>query len=537
MTTSSISVQQLREQIHGTDEIAIIDVREQGVFYHGHLYSACCVPLSQLELVIGALIPRLTTSIVVHDEGGDSHLATLAADRLSKMQYSNVALLEGGVAAWRDAGHEIFTGVNVPSKAFGEVLEQTCHTPHITATELHQRIQDEEDIVVLDSRPFGEFTKTSIPTGVNVPGAELVYRVFDLVKDPSTTVVVNCAGRTRSILGAQSLINAGLKNPVMALKDGTMGWFLAGFQPKHGETQVAGAPSDNGLEQAQRAASEVAARFNVKTIEQEKLTEWQHQTKERTLYLLDVRTEQEYLDSHFPGARSAPGGQLVQATDEYIAVHNARVVLFDNVKVRAIMTASWLQQMGWSEVFVFEGLYEKTFSETGPYRSSHRISAINQVVSAEQLRDSLDRNESVAVLDLSSSKVYREKHVPGAYWGVRSRLESSIGQLPQADILVLSADNVELIQLAAMEVAQLLPNASVFVLDGGYSSWEAAGYPVASGLEHPICEADDVWYKPYELDHTADISQHMQEYLDWEVELIDQLKRDGVRPFSIVTSS
>ncbi|MFC1664953.1 rhodanese-like domain-containing protein [Pseudomonadota bacterium] len=535
MDTSLISVKQLRARIEGPDEIAVIDVREQGVFYHGHLYSACCIPLSQLEILIGRLVPRQTTPIVVHDGGGDSRLARIAMDRLGRMRYTHVSILEGGIVAWKDAGHELFSGVNVPSKAFGEMVEQACRTPHISAQELHQRLETKDNIVVLDSRPYGEYTKTSIPTGINVPGAELVHRVFDLVKDPATTVVVNCAGRTRSIIGAQSLINAGLENPVMALKDGTMGWFLAGFEPDHGKTQIGDKPAKNGLVQAQQAAADVAARFDVKTVDHDQVLEWQHQTKERTLFLLDVRTEEEYLRGHFPGAQWAPGGQLVQATDEYMAVHNARVVLIDDISVRAIMTASWLQQMGWREVYVLENGLSDLDLESGPYRGGNRISAVNQFVSAEQLHKTLDSKEPVVVLDLSSSKFYREKHIPGAFWGVRSRLESSFSKLPETDVLVLTAENVELAQLAAMDLQQLEKDLSIFVLEGGFQAWEEAGYPLASGLERPICDADDVWYKPYELDHTEDISQHMQDYLDWEVDLVGQLKRDGVRPFDIVS--
>src|ERR671928_964149 len=89
--------------------------------------------------------------------------------------------------------------------------------------------------MLMDSRPFDEYQRVSIPTAVNVPGAELVLRVRDMAPKPDTLVVVNCAGRTRSIIGAQSLINAGLPNPVVALRNGTMGWTLAGFTPDHGQ--------------------------------------------------------------------------------------------------------------------------------------------------------------------------------------------------------------------------------------------------------------------------------------------------------------
>ncbi len=93
---------------------------------------------------------------------------------------------------------------------------------------------------------------------MNVPGAELVLRVHELAPSPDTLVVVNCAGRTRSIIGAQSLINAGVPNRVVALRNGTMGWTLAGFTPESGMTRRAPAVSREGLAWAQAKAAEVA---------------------------------------------------------------------------------------------------------------------------------------------------------------------------------------------------------------------------------------------------------------------------------------
>ena len=60
-----------------------------------------------------------------------------------------------------------------------------------------------------------------------MPGAELVLRAGRVAPDPETTIIVNCAGRTRSIIGTQSLINAGVANKVVALRNGTIGWNLA----------------------------------------------------------------------------------------------------------------------------------------------------------------------------------------------------------------------------------------------------------------------------------------------------------------------
>ena len=223
-------------------EIALLDVREQGVHYRGHPFFACSAPLSRLELLVGDLVPRHAAPIVVLDDGADG-LARPAAERLAGMGYSDVAILEGGCTGWKAAGGELFSGVNVPSKAFGEFIEHAHSTPRIPAEELQRLKEEKHKLVILDSRPFEEYHRMNIPGGVDMPGAELVWRVHDLAPDPDTLVVVNCAGRTRSIIGCQSLRNAGLPNRVVALKDGTMGWDLAGFECERGATRVAPPPS------------------------------------------------------------------------------------------------------------------------------------------------------------------------------------------------------------------------------------------------------------------------------------------------------
>ena len=178
-------------------ELALIDVREELTFSKSHLLWARNVPLSRIELRFARLVPRLTTRIVLCD-GGDG-LVKRAAAILASAGYTDLSYLDGGVAAWERAGFVLFAGVHVPSKAFGEFVEHDSRTPSISAIELNAMLRNGADLKVLDSRPFDEYTRISIPTGINVPGAELVLRVRDIVPLQSTTIVVNCAGRTRSI--------------------------------------------------------------------------------------------------------------------------------------------------------------------------------------------------------------------------------------------------------------------------------------------------------------------------------------------------
>jgi rhodanese-related sulfurtransferase len=217
-----IDAKELKARLHDGGEIALLDAREELPFGRRHLLMASCVPLSRLELLVDDLVPRRATRVVWCDD--DEGLAARAAARMAALGYWNVALLDGGIAAWEAAGFRVYSGVHVPSKAFAEVVEHEAATPWISAEELKALIDRKADIAIYDSRSYEEYHNNSIPTAVSVPGAELVYRFADLMPSSATTVIVNCGGRTRSIIGAQSLINAGVANKVVSLKDGTMAW-------------------------------------------------------------------------------------------------------------------------------------------------------------------------------------------------------------------------------------------------------------------------------------------------------------------------
>lgn len=350
ITSPRISAADLKALVRSGCEYALLDVRSEELYGTGHPLFASSVPLESFEARIVKLVPRRSTCIVMYDDaGGESEAASAV---LRKLGYTSLSILEGGLGAWREAGYEVFSGFNVPSKAFGEVIERRYGTPHIDAAELKQMLDGGRPVVVLDSRPFEEFKNMSVPSATCCPGAELVYRAFGPLTPDDALVVVSCAGRTRSIIGAQSLINAELPRRVVALRNGTMGWQLAGFELERDAHRRAPQPGAREAARAREAAQRVAERFGVKSIDARALHEMQQEQDRRTLYLFDVRTPEEYREGHLAGARNAPGGQLVQATDIYAGVHHARIVLVDSDGVRARMTASWLVQMGDADVYV-----------------------------------------------------------------------------------------------------------------------------------------------------------------------------------------
>jgi rhodanese-related sulfurtransferase len=296
----SVTAQELRAMLLDGDEIALLDVREEGDFGGCHILLSVNVPLSRLELQVANLVPRTEVRVVVCDARGEG-LAQRGAARLEYHGYTQVDVLSGGTAAWEAAGYEVFSGMNVPSKLFGEFVEHHYNTPSVSADELKAMLDGGDDVVVLDSRPMSEYQEMNIPGSTCVPGAELVYRTREVVSNPNTTIVVNCAGRTRSIIGAQSLINAGIPNKVVALRNGTMGWHLAGFGLEHGQDRHVAAVDSSNLEEAKLAATKVGERFGVSFIDRMTLNDWQR-SGERSVYLLDVRSPEEFESGHLPGS-------------------------------------------------------------------------------------------------------------------------------------------------------------------------------------------------------------------------------------------
>ena len=497
------------------EELALIDVREELVYSQNHLLWARSVPLSRIELRFARLVPRKSTRIVLIDDGDG--LVARAAAILTNAGYDDVAYLEGGVAGWEKAGFVTFSGMHVPSKAFGEFVEHDSGTPSVSAEELDAMMRSGTHMKVLDSRPFDEFNRVSIPTGIDVPGAELVLRVRDIVPSPDTTIVVNCAGRTRSIIGAQSLIDAGVPNKVVALRNGTMGWHLAGLKTASGETKRFPEVTGKGLTWARDAADAVAKKYGVQRIDRAGLARLQADTA-RTTYVFDVRDPDEYKRGHFPGAVSAPGGQLVQATDTFAGTLGARIVLSDDKEARALMSGAWLRRMGWQEVYVL--------AEAGD-EPGDLAPALLGTPAMEAAIDVAAVPAAATILDISRSPEYRRGHIPGAWFAIRGRLDKALAKISVTGTLVMTSEDGLLAGLAVAE-ARKHTSAPVKWLKGGTAAWVAAGKPL-SKEPRMADEALDVWLKPYE--RAGDPKAGMQEYLTWEVDLIDRIKQDGTCDF------
>jgi rhodanese-related sulfurtransferase len=506
-----ISPDMLRTRLRGNQEHAILDVRREGDYAKGHLFFACNIPRSVLELRIEQLVPRVDTPVTIAATGPH---AEDVGNVLARFGYTDVCFLEGENEGFTATGGQLFSGINVPSKAFGEFVEREADTPHISPEELERLLQGGERIVVLDSRPFAEYQVMSIPGAINCPGGELVYRFFENFPSPQTTVVVNCAGRTRSIIGAQSLIDANVPNRVVALRDGTMGWHLAGFKLDHGKDRRAADPRPRSLSEARALGSRRAERAGVKMLTPDECDALLARNDQRTTYLFDVRDPLEYAEGHRDGAISAPGGQLVQTLDTFAAVHNARFILCDSDGVRAPLTAAWLKQMGIRDVF--------TVCDDVPTCTGVPAAPKAEALLKDAPVVGLDVAEAMRLagcrlLDLGTSKEYRRARIAGALFTERHDAKATAGRTDSK--LVLTSPDGRLARLVAGELHD--QEIQAFAIEGGTAAWIAAGLPVKSGPGNLSERPTDVFYRPYDLISGAEDA--MREYLDWEKGLLDRI--------------
>jgi rhodanese-related sulfurtransferase len=435
------------------------------------------------------------------------------------MDYRHVSVLDGGINRWVSRDYPTEWGSNVPSKDFGEKVEVVHHVPELEATELHERIARGDKLVILDTRTPEEYQRFCIPGGRSVPGGELALRITDITQDlaPDTTIIVNCAGRTRSIIGTRVLQRMGLQN-VYGLKNGTSGWLLAGYQLETGADRVTiPPPSPEGLAAAEAYAAGLAQEDGVRYLDITALQAMMARREQETVYLIDVRTQEEYAAGHIPGFRWFPGGQAVQRSDDVAVVHNCSIVFACDRMARATLTASWYRQMGFDEVYAVEGgtaawaarglSLETGLAESPPFgldAARSRVSLLSP--------PALQASNPPMVIFVDTSQDFARGHVPGAHWVQRGWLELRIAEVVPARATPVAVTCLDGRQ-ATLAGATLkeLGYQSVAVLEGGMAAWHRAGLAVEKGLTGVMAPPHDVVLSGPDRNF-AD----MMNYLRWE---------------------
>ena len=515
-----ISCNELAVLMDSAELFAVFDVRERGEYNKGQIPGATSLPRSQIEFRIEDLVPDRGVAIVLYDEGGDR--AALAAATLNRLAYERVSVLAGGLEGWRAAGQETVSGVNVPSKAFGERVHHERAIPDATPEDLKSLKERSADLLILDVRTPEEYARFCIPGGINVPNGDLILWADQLQRQPERPVIVNCAGRTRSIIGTATLRRLGVTN-VRALRNGTMGWVLAGYELERQPGRPGSQAPTESRKRAATLAGRIAEEENLSRISAEEFLRLANAASSMR-YIIDVRSEDEYAAGHVPGSVSLPGGQAVQRADDFVAVRNAPVVFVSNESTRAIMAAYWYRQMGFPNVAVLQGglrAWEVAGGsmETGvrnpqPLGYDHALSIL-QLIQPRQAKASVEAG-SVAVLDFGTSLEFESAHVPGARWISRGWIEVKLpDHFPDHEQkMILTCPDGRQSALAAVKLREL-GYTNIAVLAGGTRSWVAAGLPTAQGLGDCLLEPDDVVLSP----SIRGTKEDMQRYLDWELTL------------------
>ncbi|MCY1536518.1 Rhodanese-like domain protein [compost metagenome] len=297
-----------------------------------------------------------------------------------------------------------------------------------------------------------------------------------------------------------------------ALENGTQGWYLEDLQLEHGALRRYGddiAPQDVPA-LAQRSAA-LAERHSVPTVSAQAVQAWLRDTA-RSTFLCDVRSAEEYLQGSLPGAQHTPGGQLIQATDQYVAVRGARIVVFDSEGVRAPVIASWLRQMGWDASVLKEGVHARL--ETGAKETpAPEIRVLGQAELAAAMA------QGAQLVDIRPGMRYRAKHIAGARWAIRPRFDRL--RLDVSRPVVLLAEDAALAAWAAQDLLALGVN-DISANAGTPASWSAQGIALESTPDAPA-DADCIDYLFFVHDRHDGNKAAARQYLAWETNLVRQI--------------
>jgi len=400
--TEQISAQELQNLIGDKQEFALLDIRKHEDFIEGHLWLAINIPHDSIENRISRYVPRLDSKIILIDE--DNDLANEVAKSLGAIGYSNLCILRGGIEHWQQSGMPTITGDYVLAHSLGLYVNQILQTPSISAQSLMQKLEAGEDVLIIDSRDPRDYQDSTLPDAVNVPIADIICSIPDLIDDDSTQIVVHCGGVTRAVLGAQTLIDAQLANPVMWLSEGTTGWCLSGGELCHGEIKPGKPVSKSAITYAAKTARDLVEQWDLVYLEPAEIEDWIGENPQRTCYLIDVRSSEEFSGGHYANAINIPGGELVGMTQDHIATYHARLCLIGDVDTaRAEITAAWMLKNGWTDIVLlrnWESASEPEDSDTSSdavaaHDSSAKPAGKPEPAAMELLQASVDMRQHI----------------------------------------------------------------------------------------------------------------------------------------------
>jgi rhodanese-related sulfurtransferase len=106
---SFMSLDELKTRVEAHDpNLLVLDVREREAYTAAHVPGARHLPRGQLELRVNEELPDPTIRILTVCEFG--RVSILAAATLRQIGFQRAIALDGGMKAWREAGHPLVSG-------------------------------------------------------------------------------------------------------------------------------------------------------------------------------------------------------------------------------------------------------------------------------------------------------------------------------------------------------------------------------------------------------------------------------------------
>jgi rhodanese-related sulfurtransferase len=525
LSVTPLSPEELKSLLDGSERKrrALIDVREYAEYKQEHILGATPLPRRLLEFRMRQVVPSKVTHVALCDD--DGRRARLASQTLVRMGYSRVDVLEGGLKNWVEHGYPIEFELNTSPKIFGEKVFVDMKIPEITPERLHEMMEKSEEPLVIDVRPPEEHKASCIPGAVGLPGGDLLLRIADMMDDPEQMLVLHCAGRTRSIISTATLRRMGYPN-AYALRNGTMGWILAGFELERGSKAHLENPSAKALQASEEFKSKLDREDHVQYMDPNELRSVLSVRETENVYLIDVRTREEFVEGHVAGFQWRPAVQAIQQVDEIIAVNDSRIIITCDVGVRSTMVASWYGRMGFRNVQVLRGGVRgwraKGFTIEGgpdnpiPFGITEARKEVT-MLPPKKFQDFI-ANEKALIIYVDTSDKYADCHIPESLWILRSWLEIQISDMVQSktDAIGITCADGGNAPLAGATLNEL-GFQRVAALQGGISAWKEAGLPLEV---RPVSSKAPKDVLPFI--GTSMSKEDMLRYLTWEQELADK---------------
>jgi len=430
---------------------ALIDTRERRDHVDGHWFGSTNIPLSVLTQRIGSMIPD--RGFPVHLLDWQDAASEAAAWSLSQQGYGHVTRCRTSHPG--RCGDGFVKGEYVWSKAFGEVVAHSCGLPEVTPSDY---LDVHRGSLLLDVRPTSEYRAFTIPGSRSLPNSLLLANLQAL-KDSGRTVLLHCAGRTRSIIGACTLKAAGYDGPFAIFRGGTQAWQLDGLEREFGAKRLFATDAGNiAVTQAfldrwnipfDQVADDGLARFLA---------------AHPASLLFDVSDDAATGAMRGHGILSVSGTNLVQQTDRSIARYHVPVILLDDGSgSRAAFAAYWLQVMGFQvRVALLQDMATLAPAEDPARRGSDMAC---DPVTLDQLLQHRDMGR--AILDFRPSKHFREVHVTGSQWRNIGEVlaAGSAATRPEEPAIIIGSDPAQANATASCLGRHGWPIAGIFAWD------------------------------------------------------------------------